>query len=235
MPVKLSIVIPAHNEEPRISRCLEKVAEFLKGKRDVEVVISEDGSADRTLEIARSFAKRDGRIRILHSERRLGKGGGLIRGLKAARGENVVFMDADCAVEPLEIPKLLDGLEKADLATGSRTIRDSIIVKQSPLLRQIAGTSFNLLVNLLFGLHSSDTQCGFKAMRKPALQAILPSLKRTGFETDVEMLVAAKRLGLKVVEVPIRWRHVEGSKVNVFKESAKMFSGVLRLWLGQRK
>lgn len=235
MTTTLSIVIPAHNEGTRISGCLKKVRDFLKGRRDIEVIISEDGSTDNTLEVARSFAKRDGRMRILHSARRLGKGGGLMKGLAAARGQNVVFMDADCAVEPSEIPKLLEGLCGADIAIGSRTLKESVIVKQSPLTRQIAGTAFNLLVNLLFGLHSSDTQCGFKAMRKPAVSAILPRLRLTGFETDVEMLVVAKRLGLRVAEVPIRWRHIDGSKVDVFGESARMFLGVLRLWLGMDK
>ncbi len=228
--VELSIVIPAHNEEGRIFDCLEKVS----GKFSwAEIIVSEDGSSDRTVEIVESFRKesRNGKnVRLLTSKKKLGKGGGLIRGLLAARGKKIAFLDADCSVEPSEIRNLIDALDNVDIAIGSRAMPGARILVQPPISRRITGRAFNILVNLLFGLHCSDTQCGFKALTRNAVRKIIPRLVSRGFETDVEILARAKRMGLGVVEVPVDWSYRGDSKVNVMRESVSMLAGVLRIW-----
>lgn len=225
--VELSIVIPAHNEEARILDCLGRVS----GKFAwAEIIVSEDGSTDATVEIVDSFRKKWKNVRLLTSKKRLGKGGGLIRGLMAARGRKIVFMDADCSVLPSEIQGLLDVLDNADMAIGSRAVPGARILVQPPLSRRITGRVFNTLVNLIFGLHCSDTQCGFKALTKKAVRKIIPRLVSRGFEVDVEILARAKRMGLGVVEVPVNWSYKGDSKVNVMRESISMFAGILGMW-----
>lgn len=225
--VELSIVIPAHNEESRILDCLERVSRKF-GR--AEVIVSEDGSTDGTVEMVESFSRKRPNVRLLKNRERLGKGGGLIAGLTAARGGKIVFMDADCSVDPSEIPALVKALEHADVATGSRAIRGARILVQPPVSRRIAGRAFNILVNLLFGLRSSDTQCGFKAMRRPAVRKIIPGLVSRGFEVDVEILARARNAGLRVAEVPVDWSYKSGSKVDVVRESVSMLAGILRIW-----
>lgn len=229
--VELSIVIPAHNEERRILDCLRKVS----GKFAwAEIIVSEDGSSDRTVEIVESFRKKSSRtgknVRLLKNSKKLGKGGGLIRGLLAAHGKKIVFMDADCSVEPSEIPNLLKALDHADVAIGSRALPGARILVQPPISRRITGRVFNKLVNLMFGLRCSDTQCGFKALTKNAVRKIMPCLVSRGFEVDVEILALAKKMGLGVAEVPVNWRYRGDSKVNVMRESVLMLAGVLRIW-----
>ncbi len=231
--VELSIVIPAHNEESRILECLEKVSRMF-GR--AEIIVSEDGSTDGTVEIVESFRKKRKnirfrlRLRLLKNKNKLGKGGGLIRGLLAARGKKIVFMDADCSVLPVEIPRLLDALDNADIAIGSRAMPGARILVQPPISRRISGRVFNTLVNLMFGLGASDTQCGFKALTRTAVRKIIPCLVSRGFEVDVEILARAKKMGLGVVEVPVDWSYRKDSKVNVMRESVSMLAGVLRIW-----
>ncbi len=225
--VELSIVIPAHNEEGRILECLEKVTRMF---RRAEIIVSEDGSTDATVEIVESFRKKWKNIRLLKNGKKLGKGGGLIRGLLAAHGEKIVFMDADCSVEPSEIRNLVDALDNADIAIGSRAMPGARILVQPPLSRRITGRVFNTMVNLLFGLNCSDTQCGFKALTRNAVRKIIPGLVSRGFEVDVEILARAKKMGLGVVEVPVDWKYKGDSKVNVMRESVSMLAGILRIW-----
>lgn len=230
--VELSIVIPAHNEEGRILDCLEKVSRKFSWS---EIIVSEDGSSDRTVEIVKSFHKKNRNkngknVRLLTSEKKLGKGGGLIRGLLAARGKKIVFMDADCSVLPDEIPRLIDALDDADIAIGSRAMTGARILVQPPISRRITGRVFNTLVNLMFGLRCSDTQCGFKALTRNAVKKIIPGLVSRGFEVDVEILGRAKKMGLRVAEVPVDWSYRGDSKVNVMRESVLMLAGILRIW-----
>lgn len=225
--VELSIVIPAHNEEGRILECLEKVSRMF-GR--AEIIVSEDGSTDTTVKIVESFRKKWRNIRLLKNGKKLGKGGGLIRGLVAARGKKIAFMDADCSVEPSEIRNLVDALDSADIAIGSRAMPGARILVRPPLSRRITGRAFNILVNLMFGLNCSDTQCGFKAMTRNAAKKIMPRLVSRGFEVDVEILARAKKMGFKVVEVPVNWSYKGDSKVNVMRESISMLAGILRIW-----
>ena len=198
----LTILIPTHNEEQRIGKTLEALNSFLrKSKIKAEILVVDDGS-DRTASISRSFG-----ARVLHFPKRLGKGGGVHAGLKQAKGDIVIY-DADASTPPDEIPRLLAALKNADVAIGSRYSRASRA--KMPAIRKFTGRSFNILVRILFGLPFTDTQCGFKAIRKEANARLAPQLKETGFVWDVEFLTVALRNGLRVEEVPVRWRHVTG-------------------------
>ncbi|MFH0835494.1 MAG: dolichyl-phosphate beta-glucosyltransferase [Candidatus Micrarchaeota archaeon] len=198
----LTILIPTHNEEGRIGGTLKQLNSFLRtSKLRASILVVDDGK-DGTAEIARSLG-----ARVLHFPKRLGKGGGVHAGLRHAKGDIVIY-DADASTPPEEIPRLLAALKNADVAIGSRYSRAS--QAKMPTIRKITGRSFNVLARLLFGLPFTDTQCGFKAIRKEANARLGPKLKETGFVWDVEFLAVALRLGMRVEEVPIRWRHVTG-------------------------
>ncbi|VVB67009.1 Glycosyltransferase AglD [Candidatus Norongarragalina meridionalis] len=225
----LTILIPTHNEEGRIGVTLRKLNAFLKkSKLRASVLVVDDGN-DRTAFISRSLG-----AKVIHFPKRLGKGDGVHAGLKQAKGDVVVY-DADASTPPEEIPRLVAALSNADVAIGSRYSPASNA--QMPLSRKITGRSFNLLVRVLFGMPFSDTQCGFKAIREKANARIAPQLRETGFVWDVEFLAIAIRNGMRIEEVPIRWKHVTGGPtaaggiIGLLKTALRMLSDVVALRL----
>lgn len=225
-----TILIPTHNEENRIEETLEALFFFLSKhyrKVDFEVIIVDDGS-DRTSHKVKEFGKDGGRIRFYHFPERLGKGAALMAGFRRARGSVIITYDADGAIPPREIPKMLEELRKFDLVIGSRSHPQSDIYGKVPFRRRIASLSFNTLVNLLFGLNVKDTQCGFKGIRISAVKKLLPLLKLKGFEWDVELIAKAKRHGFSISEIGIEWHHKKEGKVKV-GDTINMLRGILRL------
>lgn len=223
----LSVVIPAYNEEANVKQgALDSVYDYLK-EQDYswEVLVVDDGSKDKTAKLAKEFAKRKVNIRVLEEPHR-GKGGTVIRGVLSADGKYVIFTDMDQATPVNQIEKVLPKFEEGyDVVIGSRAGR-----KGAPLLRKAMAYGFSLLRLMILRLPFKDTQCGFKGFTKEAAQKIFKRLevfKKTeevegasvsaGF--DLEVLYIARKLGLKVAEVPVVWRHKEGTKVNPIKDS----------------
>ncbi|MFH1199938.1 MAG: glycosyltransferase [Candidatus Micrarchaeota archaeon] len=233
MSVKLmfSVIVPTHNEERRIFDTLAFLTEYLKRNHagKFEIVAVDDG-ADSTQKILALFAKdKANRLRFYHFGKRLGKGAALTLGILRAKGELCITYDADAAVPPQEIPKMLAALARADVVFGSRKAQKAVIVGRIPLRRRLASKVFNFLVNLLFRLGASDTQCGFKGVRRQRILPVLRKIRSTGFEWDVELLVRAKRAGLKVSEIPVEWHHKKEGKV-VLRDTIHMLKGIMRLW-----
>ena len=223
----LSIVIPTHNEEKRIRATLEKLLDWLSANvEEFEVIVSDDGT-DKTAEIVRGFASKNKAIELLHFDKRLGKGGGVHAGMARAAGDVLVY-DADGSTPPEEIPKLLKA--DAEIVVGSRKLTGSRTEGNMPLRRRIASDGFSFLVNSLFGLGIRDTQCGFKLVRKQAALKLLPELRHCGFEWDVELLLRARKKGMKIAEVPIVWVFEKGGTMRP-KNMLEMFAGVVMLKL----
>ena len=251
----ISIVIPAYNEKNRIHHTLESLIGFLKKSRlpfDFEFIIVVDGK-DSTDKVIMSFIrktkfsydvfvpenedftlsrgeKREGQFLLLLFPHRLGKGGGLMKGFQAAKGEIVFMIDADGAVPPSEMLKLLNLLEEADIAIASRYAPGS--KAKIPMTRVFFAKVFNLMVNILFSLGFDDTQCGFKAFKAKALKIILPLIKTTNFAWDVDMLVQAKKAGLKVEEVAVTYNAQKGGSItltNGLQTALKMFVTILKI------
>lgn len=230
--VDISILIPAHNEASRIGPFLEELLAFLKdfthkSGATSEVIVEEDGSSDETLEVAKRFTITCDAIRVLHHNRRLGKGGALKAAFKESRGKAVVFMDADGAYRPSEIPLFLKALETSDMAIGIRSL--TRMRPRPPIRRIVAGLAFNLLFRILFRSHVHDTQAGFKAFRRGALQALLPSIGTNGFEIDAEIIAKAQYHDLDLVKVPISYSYVHGSNIKVIRDGLVMASSLLRI------
>jgi dolichyl-phosphate beta-glucosyltransferase len=232
--IQLSIVIPAYNEQARLSRTvLETIHWCTIRNLDFELIIADDGSRDETLALARLFEESDVRIRALACPH-MGKGAAVRMGILNAKGRFVLFMDADGATPLNEIPKLLAAIEEGhDVAIGSRVVQHpgEVEVKTS-LHRRFIGRTFAFFVNLFAFDGIADTQCGFKMFRREAAVAIFSRQRTVGFAFDVEILSIARRLSLSIVEIPVNWVAQPGSKVNVFTDSLGMLWDMSQIkWL----
>jgi dolichyl-phosphate beta-glucosyltransferase len=226
-----SIVIPAYNESARLGGTLERVLAYVHAQGwNAEVIVVNDGSRDNTAEIVKSFAAKDPILRLVENPGNRGKGYSVRNGMLNARGEIVLFSDADLSSPIEEAPKLLAALDQgADIAIGSRWLRSETQTQRQPLHRQLFGRIFNLLLRLTLGLKFKDTQCGFKAFKQPAARAIFPlqKIERWGF--DPEILFLARKFGFKVKEVPVVWGHSGGTRINPLVDGARMFQEMLRV------
>jgi dolichyl-phosphate beta-glucosyltransferase len=234
--VELSLVIPAFNEEGRIEATLRQVSRYLcaRGLRH-EVIVVDDGSSDGTLPLLMSLAAADDRLRIVALPGNRGKGGALARGVALSRGRTVLICDADQSTPIAEIARLEAALAAgADVAIGSRACPGSRVEQAQPWYRVLMGRTFNLVVRVLLlgGIH--DTQCGFKLFSGAHARTMFAMRRIDGFAYDVEVLHLARRHGLTVAEVPVRWAHAEHSRVSPVRHSAQMFRDVLWLRLASR-
>jgi dolichyl-phosphate beta-glucosyltransferase len=229
--VRYSIVIPAYNEGGRLGATLEKVLAYVHTQRwDAEVVVVNDGSRDNTADIVRKFAAQDPSLRLVENPGNHGKGYSVRHGMLEARGQIVIFSDADLSSPIEEAPKLLRALEEgADIAIGSRWLRAETQTQRQPLHRQIFGRIFNLLLRITLGLKFKDTQCGFKAFKKPAVEAIFPRQKIERWGFDPEILFLARKFHFKVKEIPVAWGHSGGTRINPLVDGSRMFWEMLHI------
>jgi len=228
----LSIVIPAYNEALRIGATLEKVRQYLDSRNFAcELIIVDDGSRDETPEILERFQERHPAVRLLRNEPNRGKGFSVRRGVLEARGEFVLFTDADLSAPIEETNKLLGALEStgADAAVGSRALDRRLIGVHQPWRREMGGRVFNLLVRILTGLKIRDTQCGLKLFRRASTERAFELQRVTGFGFDPEVLFLIERVGGKIVEVPVRWNDSPATKVRFLRDATRMFLDLIVL------
>ena len=226
-PPELSIIIPSFNEELRLPATLEKIAAYIRDRRpNTEVIVVDDGSTDRTAAVAESSKDKIAELRVLRNGTNRGKGFSVRRGSLEARGDVILFTDADLSAPIEEAEKLLAAMESYDVAIGSRAVDRGLIEVHESLFREFAGIVFNRIVRTILWLPFVDTQCGFKAFRRERCQIIFEqqTIERFGF--DPELLYLARRNGLSIEEVPVRWAHSPATKVNMFRDSAMMFVDV---------
>ncbi len=228
----LSIVIPAYNESERLSPTLERVLTFIcHHPWDAEVVVVNDGSRDQTAAVVRSYSQKSGGIvRLLENPGNRGKGFSVRNGVLHSNGDIVLFTDADLSAPIEEATKLIAALEGgADIAIGSRWARSELQTQRQSLSRQVLGRVFNALLRILLRLNFKDTQCGFKAFRRQAAKAIFPfqRIERWGF--DPEILFLARKYGLRVAEVPVRWGHDSRTRINPLMDGLRMVAEMLRI------
>ena len=228
---KYSIVIPAYNEGQRITATLDKVLEYIRQQGwNAEVIVVDDGSRDDTAAIVRSYAERHRAVRLLQNPGNRGKGYSVRHGMLSARGDLLLFSDADLSSPIQEANKLFAALAGgAEVAIGSRWLRSELQTERQPFHRQFFGRVFNLHLRLLLGLSFKDTQCGFKAFTARAAQALFPrqQIERWGF--DPELLFLARKLGLPVREIAVEWAHDDRSKISYLKDGLHMGVETLRV------
>ena len=228
----ISIIIPAYNEETRIANTLTAYAANFSAKYHDrwELLVILNGCTDKTEEVVAAAGRNCPAIRGIVYKEKLGKGGAILQGLRAAVGEAVAFVDADNMVSPLETAKLLEGLETHDLAIGWRRPDLALATEPPPWIRRMASMVLPLWVRYFLNLRYQDPQCGAKAMRKSALIAMLPLLTEHGWALDLSLLMAANDLRLTVTDIPVSWLHVDkGSKVQLRQASWEVFLATWRL------
>lgn len=225
---KLSIVIPAFNEEKRLPATLERIANYInRSGRTAEVIVVDDGSADGTSGVAESFREKFSDLRVISNGRNRGKGYSVRHGFTESRGEIVLFTDADLSAPIEETDKLLARMDGNDVAIGSRAVNRELIEIHESKFRELAGIIFNRIVRLILRLPFVDTQCGFKMFRREKCKIIFEqqTIERFGF--DPELLYLARHHGLRTTEVAVRWAHSPATKVNMLRDSVQMFLDVV--------
>lgn len=216
----LSIIIPAYKEEQDIAKNVEIVHNFLvENKIDAEIIAVSDGSPDKTYEIISNIPY----IRGIGYEVNRGKGGAVKYGIENAKGDYILFMDADLSTDLSAIFTVLDNIGKYDFIAGSRHAPGSVIPVKQPLSRRFIGRMCRMIVNAKFKFKMKDTQCGFKAIKRDKALEIVKRQFINGFAFDVEYLYIAKLLGYSITEIPVTWRDDRGSTVSPIKSSIRFF------------
>jgi glycosyltransferase involved in cell wall biosynthesis len=227
---ELSIIIPSYNEESRLPTTLERIAAYLQAAGlKAEVLVVDDGSKDRTAQVAESLRAKIPALRVVSNGVNRGKGFSVRHGMQEARGRVALFTDADLSAPIEEADKLIAALESYDVAIGSRAADRSLITVHESAFREFAGIVFNKIVRIILWLPFVDTQCGFKAFRRERCGIIFEqqTIERFGF--DPELLYLARHHGLRCVEIPVRWGHSPATKVSMLRDSIQMFIDVFTI------
>lgn len=225
----LSIIIPAYNEEHRLPRTLVNLFAFLeKQTYSFEILVVENGSSDRTYELAQAFAQEHTGVRVLREKRR-GKGLAVQRGMLESRGEYRFMCDADFSMPIEQINRFFPpALVEADIVIASREAPGAVRYDE-PEYRHRVGRAFNWMIRMILlpGLH--DTQCGFKCFHARAAEELFQAQRLTGWAFDVEVLFIARRRGYRIVELPIPWHFNPDTKVRVMRDSLRMLMELLTI------
>lgn len=222
--VRLSIIIPAYNEENRISPTLEEYYTFFKKKfgDGFEIILVPNNCSDNTLEICKKFSKGKKQIKILNIPGYSGKGGAVIKGFKLAKGDYMGFVDADNATDAENFFKLYQNIQDFDCVIASRRIKGSRISNRT-LMDNFSSLVFNKIVRFLFGLKFKDTQCGAKLFTKDAIKTILKNYSETGWIFDVDLLNILKKNSFRIAEIPIIWEDKSESKLTLKDKVSSLF------------
>jgi len=225
----LSIVIPAYNEESRLPKTLDLIFAYLNARPfRAEILVVDDGSSDRTAEIANAARQKYPALRLVSNGKNRGKGFSVRHGMLEARGRIALFTDADLSSPIEECEKLFAAIDAGnEVAIGSRALDRSLITTHQSRLRELAGMIFNAFVQLSMGLPFRDTQCGFKAFVREPSRIVFEQQRIERFGFDPEILFLAKRHGLRTSEVPVRWGHDPATKVHMLRDSLMMFFDLL--------
>jgi len=230
--MKLSIIIPAYNEERRIEKTLTTYVNYFGPKlgNQYEIVVVCDGCKDKTADIVKNFSKEHGFVRHSEPQNKLGKGGGVLKGFELARGEIIGFVDADDAFDINGVGRLVELVESGyDCAIASKWIGRSFLQVTEPFSRKIASRGWNFILKILFGLKVKDAQAGAKFFKREVVKS-LPPIRCSGFEFDAELLWHISQKGFTIKELYIPTTHVEGSTFKM-RQSVNMLINILKLRL----
>jgi len=230
-PPGLSVVIPAYNEERRLPPYLSGIVAYLEAQPfSSEIIIVDDGSRDGTAEMVERFAAENPRIRLIRFEQNKGKGYAVKTGMLKACGTLRLFTDADGATPITEMAQLKKAIEAgADAAVGSRALRDDSHTVKTRFHRKLMGTVFNFIVRTLTVKGINDTQCGFKLFTAEAANAAFPLQRIHDFGFDVEVLYICQKKGFRIVEAPVNWTDIPGTKVRLIRDSLRMFKDLVKI------
>ncbi len=227
--IEVSAVIPVYNDRPALETSIPASLEALAGCcENFELIIAEDGSTDGSAELVRDWEQKDKRVRLLHRDRRQGRGTALNRAFSESKGNIVCYYDVDLATDMRHLPRLIGAIREGyDIATGSRLMPESDITRSGG--REFASRGYNTLVRLILRSRLYDHQCGFKAFSRDRLMAVIPSVKDGHWFWDTEVLVRAERMRYRILEFPVHWTEGKGTTVRK-NDVISMGRAILRLW-----
>jgi len=228
----LSVILPAFNESQRLPPYLRRIRSYLADSYGdyYELIVVDDGSHDDTPAMLRELSQNWPQFRLLCHARNQGKGAAVRTGMLAARGEFLLFADADGATPIEEEHKLRRALEQGvDVAVGSRWAAGGEIQRRRPWHRRWLGFGFAFMMRRFLRLPIRDTQCGFKMFRRQVGWQLFTLGRESGYLFDLEAMVWAREIGYRIAELPVRWADVPGTKVRLFHDSWKMLRGLLRI------
>ncbi len=231
--VEVSVVLPAYNDEATLASTLETTLDTLEAflaPESFEVLIAEDGCTDRTPELAARLAREDSRVKHVHSDERLGRGGALSRAFRIAEGDTLAYFDTDLATDMSHLEELVESVRSGeyDIATGSRLLAGSEV--RRPAKRDVPSRTYNGLVRLFLRSSVHDHQCGFKAFNSEILETLLTEVEDDHWFWDTEVLVRAQRAGYRVNEFPVEWTPQDETTVDFVRDVLGMGGGILRTW-----
>lgn len=228
----MGVIIPAYNEEARLGATLARCLQYLEGQEyQATITVVSDGSTDGTVALVRALQANHPNLHLIESKPNRGKGHVVRLGMLQVDAEWLLLSDADLATPIEEIEKLLPHCKKFPVIIGSRPLKESNLEIRQPLYRELLGRAFNAAVQTLGIRGIQDTQCGFKLFRQDAAREIFRRCALDGFGYDFESLMIARDLDLPIAEIPIRWRHQEGSKVRVLRDGTRMLRDLVALRL----
>jgi len=229
-----SVIIPAHNEQNRLPETLRQIFRFLEGQAFTsEVIVVENGSTDRTYEVAQQFAEQHKHLRVIQSER--GKGAAVQRGMLEAQGDYRFMCDADLSMPVEEIIKFIPpALGNFDIAIASREAKNSVRYNE-PSYRHIGGRGINFIIQALILPGLNDTQCGFKSFRAEVAEDLFNHQTLYGWSFDIELLYIARCRNYRIKEIPIHWYHFSDSKVNAFRDAIRMIQDIFHIHANARR
>lgn len=230
---RVSLIIPAFNEERRIGEGLDKILHFFRSQPySFEIIVVDDGSRDRTAEVVRERCPSYPNVKVYRQERNAGKGWAVRRGMLAAQGQYLFFSDADLSVPIETLPKFLAELENhCDMAVGSRQLPGARIAVPQPYYRAFLGKIYTRLANWILGLRISDVTCGFKGLRKEAARELFSRQQLGNWSFDAEILYLARHRGYRIREIPVLWRNDSATKVKLWRDVLTSFLGLLQIRL----
>jgi len=227
----ISLIVPVHNEELRIRRGICRICDYFEiNGYEYEILITEDGSTDKTVEIAQDLQNTNNKIILHSSKKRIGKGRAISNSMLLAKKEFVAYMDVDLAADPSEFERLFNKINDYDIVIGSRLLRGTLPPIERPFNRTFFSFFYSRFFRILFRNPIIDPQCGFKLFRKEIVSELFKNISTTGFAFDSEVIVKAYSLNYKIVEVPIIWSHDKASQLLVRQQMIEMGKDLFRIW-----
>jgi dolichyl-phosphate beta-glucosyltransferase len=233
----ISVVVPAYNEENRMSSVLEENLKFLRSRGEAfEIIVVNDGSVDGTAKLVESLLPDNPELKLINHDGNQGKGIAVRTGMREAKGQYRLFADADGSTSIQEMDRLLKELkEGAQVAIGSRALASTETSISTKWYRKLPGRMFAFCVNRFLIKGIKDTQCGFKMFTAEAADFIFKHQEQPGWSVDLELLHLANKAGMSVKEVPVNWKHMPGSKINVIRDGLKMVADIFAIRWRHRK
>ncbi|MBS3064221.1 MAG: glycosyltransferase family 2 protein [DPANN group archaeon] len=228
----ISLIIPAYNEEKNIIYTIDRLYNFLQNNKIdyEEIIITEDGSSDSTAEVIRKNIPNYKGLRLITRNKNVGRGFALTNALKEAKGEYALYMDVDLATDLHHIKDAIAHLNNgSSIAVGSRYLASG--TAKRTFKRAFFSKVFNLATRIILNSDITDHQCGFKAFKRSDIIPLLDKLRDMRWFWDTEIIIKAKRAGLKVTEFPVVWEEQQATNVRIARDSGRMFSGILKVWL----